>query len=118
MLPMPKRKLTDLMGEEGAEGAPPGVSDLPADSDTLSTEDLAGLAGAEGGEGMAMDPGMQPGMEPGLEGGIDPEEIELQELQAALEDPNTPPEMQQMIQQRLAMAARRRMAGVGGGEAV
>jgi len=42
-----------------------------------------------------------------------PEDIEVAQLEAALNDPNTPPQMIQAIQQQLALAARRRLAGVG-----
>jgi hypothetical protein len=42
------------------------------------------------------------------------EDIEVEEMAAALEDPNTPPEVKQQIEQQLALAARRQLAGLGG----
>lgn len=40
------------------------------------------------------------------------EDLMVQEMAAALEDPNVPPEDKAMIEQELALAARRRLAGV------
>jgi hypothetical protein len=39
---------------------------------------------------------------------------EADEMLAALEDPNVPPEVKEQIQAEIAMAARRRFAGMGG----
>lgn len=88
-------------GMEGAAG--PGVGGLlggvapggpgPMDSSALSDEDLAGM----------------------VEGDMDPEAQTAEELMAALENPETPPEVKQMIEMQLATAARRRMAGLVGG---
>src|SRR5262252_2348672 len=44
--------------------------------------------------------------------GSTPEDIEVEQLSAALQDPNTPPQQQAMIQQMLDLAARRRLAGI------
>ena len=48
-------------------------------------------------------------------GDLNAEDLQAQDMQAALMDPNTPPQERQMIQQQIAMAARRKMAGMGGG---
>lgn len=44
----------------------------------------------------------------------DPQDLEVEQMAAALEDPNTPPEVKQEIEQQLALAARRQLAGLGG----
>lgn len=43
-----------------------------------------------------------------------PEDIEIEQMTAALDDPNTPPDVRQEIEQQLALAARRQLAGLGG----
>lgn len=43
-----------------------------------------------------------------------PEEQQIAQMDAALNDPNTPPEQQAQLQQMLDLAARRRLAGLGG----
>lgn len=95
------------MEDPGMEGTPvPGAGDLlgglasggpgQMDSSALSDEDLAGMVDQQ----------------------ADPEMATAEELMAALENPETPPEVKQMIEMQLATAARRRMAGlVGGGAA-
>ncbi len=83
----------------GALGAPPeeaGGVGAGLDTDQLTGEDLAALSGE------------------GLDG-LTPEELEVQQMSMALEDPNTPPEEKAQIEQLLAMAARRRIAGIGAG---
>jgi hypothetical protein len=44
----------------------------------------------------------------------EPVEEEVQAMQAALQDPNTPPEVREQIQMQLAMAAKRNLAGLSG----
>jgi hypothetical protein len=61
------------------------------ESEAIPTEELAGMVSA------------------------DPDAVQGEELIAALEDPNTPPEIKAQIQEMLATAARRRMAGIMGG---
>lgn len=46
---------------------------------------------------------------------MSPEEQEVAQMEQALNDPNTPPDQVQQIQQMLDLAARRRLAGLGGG---
>jgi len=62
------------------------------DSSMLSDEDLAGLAQNPVGG--------------------DYEDLQLQQMEAALTDPATPPDQRAMLEQQLALAARRRLAGV------
>jgi hypothetical protein len=62
------------------------------DTSSLSDEDLAGMA--------------QQG------GAVDFEDLQLQQLEQALNDPGTPPEQRAMLEQQLALAARRRLGGV------
>lgn len=40
------------------------------------------------------------------------EDLQLQQMEAALNDPATPPEERAMLEQQLALAARRKLAGV------
>jgi hypothetical protein len=63
-------------------------------SDQLTGEDLASLGG---------DPGL-----------MTPEDQEVAEMEAALDDPNTPPEVKQQLQQIIELAARRRMGSMMG----
>jgi hypothetical protein len=42
------------------------------------------------------------------------EDFAVQEMAAALEDPNVAPQDKAVIEQQLALAARRRLAGMGG----
>lgn len=42
------------------------------------------------------------------------EDMAVEQMTSALEDPNTPPEMKAQIEQELALAARRQLAGLGG----
>lgn len=43
---------------------------------------------------------------------VDFDQLQLQQMEAAMNSPDTPPEERAMLQQQLAVAARRRMAGV------
>jgi hypothetical protein len=109
-------------GQAGAmPGAPPAA---PQDMAAL----LGGLGGADasgGGALGALGGGLEgansdqlTGADLGAMGGDvgSPEDIEVAQLEAALQDPNTPPEIMQAIQQQLALAARRRLAGLGQGQ--
>jgi hypothetical protein len=73
-------------------------------TDSLSDADLAAIAGEGGGAPMGPDAGMQ----------VDPEEMEVEQLSQLLNDPNLDPATREELQQRLAIAARRRLAGMGG----
>jgi hypothetical protein len=86
---LPPEELAGLVGEEAA----------PAGTDLLSTGDLGELAG-EGADMGELDVMGEP------------------DLAAQLEDPNIDPAMRAELQSRLALAARRRLAGLGGGEGV
>lgn len=74
---------------EAAAPSPMDAGGAPT-TDQIPTEGLAAMVGQDSG-------------------GQDPQ---VAEVIAAMEDPNTPPEVLQNIQAMLAMAARRRMAGV------
>lgn len=86
------------MGLSG--GADMGIGSAPPD--------LGGL-GAPQGQG----PAPNAGMDPGLGAGSGNSEVDA--MIAALDDPNTPPEVRSQIQQELDLAARRLLAGMGGG---
>lgn len=77
--------------DPSAGGAQPGG---PPSSDQLSNVDLAQL-------GQPVD--LQ-----------SPEDQEVAQMEAALDDPATPPQVKQQIMQELDLAARRRLAGMGG----
>lgn len=78
-----------LPGMDAGGGAPGGLN-----TDQLTGQDLSAMAGSDFSS---------------------PEDQMGDEMQAALLDPNTTPEQRDLIQQQIAMAARRRLAGVGGG---
>jgi hypothetical protein len=78
----------------GAGGDPAGLGGA-ASTDDLTGNDLAALSQPIGG----MD---------------SPEDAEVAQLEAALNDPNTPPDQQQQLAQMLDLAARRRLAGLAG----
>jgi hypothetical protein len=85
----------------GGVGLEPGIGEATPDlggmdTSTLSDADLAQLAGTDAGS-------------------VDPVEMEVEQLQAQLADPNLDPATRDQIQQMLALAARRRMAGMGAG---
>jgi hypothetical protein len=82
-------QLGDLAGGGAGLDQMQGVG---LDSSQLSDDDLAGMA--EGGDAVGY------------------EDLQLQQMEAALNDPSTPPEQRAMLEQQLALAARRRMAGV------
>lgn len=98
-----------------AGGVPTSGPNLGADlSATVTNPGDAALAQGMGG---GMDPGMDPGMmggEPGgpMDPGMDPEELQAEEMAAALEDPSTPPDERNQIIQQMQIAARRKLAGV------
>lgn len=102
--------------DAGAGAAPPAPQDLASLLGGLGGADQpgAGILGALGG-GVGQNTDQLTGADLGAMGGDvgSPEDIEVAQLEAALNDPNTPPQMIQAIQQQLALAARRRLAGVG-----
>lgn len=82
------------MGDPGLGGGG-GIDQMQGvglDSSQLTDEDLAAMS--------------QQG------GAVDYEDLQLQQLEGALNDPATPPDQRAMLEQQLALAARRRMAGV------
>lgn len=107
---------TGMIGEE----TPPEPMDAPT---TGGGMDL-GVLGQEQGMGeMALgslaptDPAIGQDnmmMEESPEEMMTPEEIEVEQMAAALEDPTVPPEEKAQIEQMLALAARRQLAGFGG----
>lgn len=106
---VPRRRLSDILGG-GEEAVPP--------EDTAAAAAPVGLPpgatpGAGGGVGLG--PGVGQALEGvGAVGGADQDQLEIDALEAALADPNTPPEERALIQARLAQAARRQLAGVPG----
>lgn len=87
--------------EEMMQGAPPPASPAPGMeavpsptgapmSDQLTDDDLAAMVGE----------------------GSQPQDPQVAQVIAALEDPNTDPAIRQQIETMMAMAARRRMAGL------
>lgn len=97
---LPRQRLSDILAPDTSmPGADPtGAGVLPPGQDTsaLSDQQLGQL-------GDAAPVGQD----------IDPEALQVQELTQALQDPNTPPQVKAQIQAELAMAARRKLAGVG-----
>lgn len=84
-------------------------------------------AGGEPAPGFLSQAGSPPptqiGAESGMPGGeglmgmgeeLSDEDLEVEALQQMLDDPNTPPQMKALLEQQLAIAARRRLAGMGG----
>lgn len=109
-LPLPRRRgLADLQGfgADPSAAMPPGAGEdptgmgggLPVGVDTgeLGNDDLAGIAGPEGA--------------PVDEAPVE-EDQDYAQMEAALNDPNTPPEVRAMLEQQLAMAARRSLSGL------
>lgn len=47
---------------------------------------------------------------------MSPEDLEIQQIEQALNDPNTPPEVRAQLNQLMDLAARRRMVEMGGGQ--
>lgn len=96
-------------GAGGAQGMPmlaqAGAMGAGGDptTDGMSDVDLQGL-----GAGM-----QQPGAGD-MQGLQSPEDMQLAQMEQALADPNTSPDERAAIEAQLAIAARRRMAGVGG----
>jgi hypothetical protein len=80
----------------GLAGAAPDAGGVPGSTDDLTGNDLAALAQPIGD--------LQ-----------SPEDQQVAQMDAALNDPNTPPEQRAQLQQLLDLAARRRLAGLGGG---
>lgn len=103
----------ELPPDAGMGGAPePGPMDLGA---------MGGGADPMGIDPAAADPsmgGVDPGMGGDMGGGMGaemptPEDLQVQQMAQALDDPNIPPAQKQQIQQQLALAARRQLAGLG-----
>lgn len=119
-------------------GQPPDLGQLAPAQGGGASSILAGLGGADQGQldptgglggglpqGGGFDPAAGAGTTDDLTGAqlgeltsplqaTTPEEVEVAQLEAALDDPNTPPEVKTQIQQMLDLAARRRLAGFGG----
>lgn len=47
---------------------------------------------------------------------MSPEDLQIEQIDQALNDPNTPPEVRAQLQQLMDLAARRRMVQMGGGQ--
>lgn len=124
-MPMPRRR----------PELPVGVDDqVPYDQSGMMDDELA--PAAEGPEQAAVAPEMDLGsvgaepapMDLGALGGLDevpdqglegldsmgPEDAQAEQMAMALDDPSTPPEIRAELEQQLALAARRQLAGLGG----
>lgn len=80
--------------------------------------DLSALLGGQGGQDPGMqDPGMMGGMGAGMgdEEGFVEDDQSIQDMMDALNNPDTPPEIRDAINAQIALAARRRLTGAGGG---
>ena len=80
------------MGSAAGAGMGAGLLDVAPDTSALSDDQVAALA--------------QPG------GAANYEDLQAQALMQQLDDPNLPPEQRAMLEQQLALAARRKLAGV------
>lgn len=107
---------TGMIGEE----TPPLAPDAPTSGGGM---DLGALGQEQGMGEMPLgslaptDPAIGQDdmmMEESPEEMMTPEEIEVEQMAAALEDPSVPPEQKAQIEQMLALAARRQLAGFGG----
>lgn len=88
-----------LLGGGADQGVPSGLGAAGADqaapnTDALTGNDLSALASP-------------------VSGLQTPEEQQVEQMDQALNDPNTPPQVRAQLQQLLDLAARRRLAGVG-----
>jgi hypothetical protein len=135
-MPMPRRRpdlatgveqdvpydQTGLAGADTPQMADPGVGAPDPSAGAAPPPDMGGMdQGAPPMDlgGMASDPSMAPpaggGAPPDLTGGTppSPEDLQVEQMAAALEDPSVPPDQKMQIQQQLALAARRQLAGLG-----
>jgi hypothetical protein len=113
---------TGLAGADTPPMAGPGVGAPDPSAGAAPPMDLGQAAeapmtppmdlGAMGQDSGAGDPGVDP--TGGMDQGATPEDLQVQQMAAALDDPNVPPEQKLQIQQQLSLAARRQLAGLGG----
>lgn len=97
---------TEETNEPGFPAATPGMEAGPAAG---NADLLAGLGGGQPDSSSLSDDDLA-----GLVQG-DPAQFSADQLLQMLQDPNTPPDVKQLIETQLATAARRRMAGMVGG---
>lgn len=109
------RTSQDVPDVTGASPAPAAGGDVSIPVPDAPVGILAGPDGQaqQGGDAGTTDnlTGTQLGELAGGGGGASPDEAAFQEMQAALQDPNTPPEVRQQIEQQIALEARRQMLG-------
>lgn len=127
-MPMPRRRPDlatgveqaipyDQTGLSGADappdaGAPPMGGAPDPGAGAMPPPDGGMDLGAMGQPDVGADAtGMDASMDPS--GGAAPEDLQVQQMAQALDDPNVPPEEKIAIQQQLALAARRQLAGLG-----
>lgn len=123
MANVPRRRPLDMLGDMadpgdpmatgGAMGAEPGAAGLPAEDPSQ----MGAMGAPTGGEGPVDAAGLGGAVNAGE---AQPGDLEVEELQAVLADPNTPPDIRAQIQAEIALAARRRLAqgqlgAMGGG---
>lgn len=116
---------SQLMGQDlPPDAAPPPLGGPPMDQQAPGLGDMGGMPPPPS----PLDPGMG-GTDPNAPlndmapppavGGMDqmpqsPEDAQVEQMAAALEDPNIDPATRAQIEQQLSLAARRQLAGMGG----
>lgn len=90
----------------GAPTPPPGVNSMLAAMGSQSTDPTMDPTSFQGDTGQMSDDQLASMT------GQDPTEADAQAMAAALDDPSVPPDQKQLIQQQIALAARRKLAGV------
>ena len=94
--------------------APPQLGGIGGPGGAMQDQDPTGVGLGPptemGGMGMGMDSSMLGNED--LSQMVDPEEEQFQQMQAMMDDPNLPPAQRQMLEQQMAMAARKRLSGI------
>lgn len=116
------------LSEEPGVGAPPPAGDAPAPDagdgglggmDPMMQPEMGGMDLGSMGQEAPMDLGtlgggeMAPPDQMGM-GPQSPEDAEVEQMAAALDDPTVDPAMKAQIEQQLRLAAQRQLAGLGG----
>lgn len=107
---------TGLIGEE----TPPEAAEVNSLGVPAPSMDLSGLGAEQPPEMGSMAPTDPAVGQDDLSMLDQPEELpssedlEVEQMAAALDDPQVPPEQKAQIEQQLALAARRQLAGLGG----
>lgn len=113
---------TQLMGQDmPPEAGPPPLEGAPQQPDLGAMGQPPMDMGVDPTGGMGGDPNapLSELAPPPAVGGLDqapmtPEDAQVEQMAAALEDPNIDPATRTQIEQQLSLAARRQLAGMGG----